>query len=115
MDELTTAGETRVRGCGELAAVDGVWLPGDFGFRTCPVADLRGGSPEENLALFSDLLVGAVPEGLLDTLCLSAGAALWVAGRVADPTAGATRARQVILGGELREQARRLREAYREG
>jgi anthranilate phosphoribosyltransferase len=65
--------------------------------------------------LFSDLLVGAVPEGLLDTLCLSAGAALWVAGRVADPTAGATRARQVILGGELREQARRLREAYREG
>ncbi|MEY4853365.1 MAG: anthranilate phosphoribosyltransferase [Verrucomicrobiota bacterium] len=115
MDELTTAGETRVRGCGELAAVDGVWLPGDFGFKTSPVADLRGGSPEENLVLFSDLLVGAVPEGLLDTLCLSAGAALWVAGRATDVGAGAVRARQIVLGGELREQARRLREAYREG
>ncbi|NBX34757.1 hypothetical protein EBR16_05275 [bacterium] len=115
MDELTTAGENRVRGCGELASVDGVWLPGDFGFKACPVADLRGGSPEENLAMFSDLLVGGVPEGLLDTLCLSAGTALWVAGRAADPGAGAKTARELVLGGALREQARRLREAYRVG
>ncbi|GBL42791.1 anthranilate phosphoribosyltransferase [Verrucomicrobiota bacterium] len=113
MDELTTAGETRVRGCGELGHVDGIWLPGDFGFPTCPVADLRGGSPEENLALFSDLLVGGVPDGLLDTLCLSAGAALWVAGQAANPAAGATQARAIVLGGALREQVRRLRAAYR--
>jgi hypothetical protein len=38
---------------------------------------------------------------------------LWVAGRSADPTAGAKRAREIILGGELREEARRLREAFR--
>lgn len=113
MDELTTAGETRVRGCGELASVDGVWLPGDFGFRTCPAPELRGGTPEENLAQFADLLVGAVPAGLLDTLCLSAGTALWVAGQAVDPSAGARRAREVVLGGELRLQAQRLRAAYR--
>jgi hypothetical protein len=34
MDEIATAGEVRVRGCGELASVDAVWLPGDFGFKT---------------------------------------------------------------------------------
>jgi anthranilate phosphoribosyltransferase len=113
MDEITTAGEVRVRGCGELASVDAVWLPGDFGFKTCAVADLRGGTPEENVAMFSDLLVGGVSDGLMDTLCLSAGTALWVAGRSSDPSAGAKRAREIILGGELREQARRLREAYR--
>jgi len=113
MDEITTAGEVRVRGCGELASVDAVWLPGDFGFKTCAVADLRGGSPEENIAMFSDLLVGGVSDGLMDTLCLSAGTALWVAGRAADPAAGAARAREIILGGELRAEARRLREAYR--
>lgn len=113
MDEITTAGEVRVRGCGELAHVDAVWLPGDFGFQTCAVADLRGGSPEENIAMFSDLLVGGVSEGLLDTLCLSAGTSLWVAGYAPDPAAGAQRAREIILGGELRTQARRLREAYR--
>jgi len=113
MDEITTAGEVRVRGCGELAAVDAVWLPGDFGFKACAVADLRGGTPEENIAMFSDLLVGGVSDGLMDTLCLSAGTALWVAGRAEDPGAGARRARDIILGGELREEARRLREAYR--
>jgi anthranilate phosphoribosyltransferase len=113
MDEITTAGEVRVRGCGELASVDAVWLPGDFGFKACAVADLRGGSPEENVAMFSDLLVGGVSDGLMDTLCLSAGAALWVAGRAADPAAGAQRAREIVLGGELRDEARRLREAYR--
>ncbi len=113
MDEITTAGEVRVRGCGELASVDAVWLPGDFGFKTCAVADLRGGTPEENIAMFSDLLVGGVSDGLMDTLCLSAGTALWVAGQAADPAAGAKRAREIVLGGELREEARRLREAFR--
>ena len=113
MDEITTAGEVRVRGVGELAGVDAVWLPGDFGFRQCALEDLRGGTPEENLAMFSDLLVGAVPDGLMDTLCLSAGAALWVAGRAKDPTVGAARARELILGGALREEVRRVREAYR--
>lgn len=113
MDELTAAGPARVRGVGELAAVDGEWLPGDFGLRTCPVADLAGGAPAHNLGLFSDLLVDAAPPGLLDTVCLSAGAALWVAGVAADPGMGAARAREVILGGELRDNLRALREAYR--
>lgn len=113
MDEITTAGEVRVRGCGALASVDAVWLPGDFGFKTCAVADLRGGTPEENIAMFSDLLVGGVSDGLMDTLCLSAGTALWVAGQAADPAAGARRAREIVLGGELRAEARRLREAFR--
>jgi anthranilate phosphoribosyltransferase len=79
------------------------------------VEDLRGGSPEENVAMFSDLLVGGVSDGLMDTLCLSAGTALWVANKATDPAGGARRAREIILGGELREEARRLREAYRAG
>lgn len=113
MDELTAAGPARVRGVGGLASVDATWLPGDFGLRACPASDLAGGTPAHNLGLLSDLLVGAAPEGLLDTVCLSAGAALWVAGAAADPAVGAARAREVILGGELRDNLRALREAYR--
>ena len=113
MDEITTAGEVRVKGCGELAKVDAVWLPGDFGFSTCSLQDLNGGSPEENLAMFSDLLVGGVADGLMDTLCLSAGTSLWVANQAASPEAGAQLARQIILGGALREQVRALRDVYR--
>jgi len=112
MDEVTTAGPVRVRGCGELAHVDATWLPGDFGFAQCTMADLRGGTPEENLVMFSDLLVGGVSEGLLDTLCLSAGTALWVAAVAKDPAAGAALARQIILGGALRDEAIKLRAAY---
>ena len=114
MDEVSTAGPVRVKGCGELASVDATWLPGDFGFKLCTVDDLKGGSPEENLAMFSDLLVGGVSDGLMDTLCLSAGTALWVAGRVKDPAAGAVLAREIILNGALREEARRVREVYRD-
>lgn len=113
MDEVTTAGPVRVRGCGELAHINATWLPGDFGFTECTVADLRGGSPEENLIMFSDLLVGGVTDGLLDTLCLSAGTALWIADVATDPAAGAVRAREIILGGSLREQARQVRASYR--
>ncbi len=113
MDEVTTAGPVRVRGCGGLAHIDATWLPGDFGFRQCTIDDLRGGTPEENLVMFSDLLVGGVSEGLLDTLCLSAGTALWVADVAKDPAAGAAQARQIILGGGLRAEAIKLREAYR--
>jgi anthranilate phosphoribosyltransferase len=113
MDEVTTAGPVRVRGCGELAHIDATWLPGDFGFTQCTIADLRGGSPEENLVMFSDLLVGGVSDGLLDTLCLSAGTALWVANVAMDPAAGAALARQIILGGALRDEAIKLRDAYR--
>jgi anthranilate phosphoribosyltransferase len=114
MDEITTAGPTFVRGCGELRNVNAIWLPGDFGFEQADLADLKGGTPEENIVLFSDLLVGGVPEGLMDTLCLSAGTALWVANRVKDPTAGANEAREIILNGKLRDEVRRLREAYRD-
>ena len=85
----------------------------DFGFKTCTVADLKGGSPEENIAMFSDMLVGGVSDGLMDTMCLSAGAALWVAGKSKDPSEGAVLARSIILNGALRDEARRLREAYR--
>jgi len=114
MDEVTTAGPTIVRGCGDLQHVNATWLPGDFGFIQAQSLDLKGGTPEENLVMFTDLLVGGVPEGLLDTLCLSAGTALWVANKVKDPSEGAKLARDIVLNGKLREEVRRLREAYRD-
>lgn len=113
MDELTAAGPTRVLGVGELAKVDATWLPGDFGLPTCPAADLLGGSPARNLALWGDLLVGAAPEGLADSVALGAGAALWVAGAATDPAAGVVRARELLACGDVRRNLVALRDAYR--
>ena len=113
MDELTAAGPAIVRGVGELAGIDATWLPGDFGLRTCPAADLAGGSPAQNLALWGDLLVGAAPDGLADSVAYTAGAALWVAGAAADPAAGIVRARELIACGDVRRTLQALRDAYR--
>jgi len=113
MDELTTAGPARVRGVGELRAVNATWLPGDHGFETCQPAALVGGSAEQNVATFGDLLLGAADSGLADTVFLSAGTALWVAGVVPSVEAGAQRAREVSGDGTVRETVRRLRDLYR--
>ncbi len=113
MDELTAAGPALVRGVGELAKVDATWLPGDFGLANCPAGDLLGGSPARNLALWGDLLVGAAPDGLADSVAYTAGAALWVAGAVADPAAGIARAREAMACGDVRRTLQALRDAYR--
>ena len=113
MDELTAAGPAIVRGVGELAKVDATWLPGDFGLATCPAADLAGGSPDRNLALWGDLLVGAAPDGLADSVAYTAGAALWVAGAAPDPAAGIAKAREAMACGDVRRTLQSLREAYR--
>lgn len=113
MDELTTAGPARVRGVGELRNIDATWLPGDHGFATCEPRALLGGSAEQNVATFADLLLGSADEGLADTVFLSAGTALWVAGRADTVEAGARRARELAADGTVRENVRRLRDLYR--
>lgn len=113
MDELTTAGPARVRGVGELRNINATWLPGDHGFRTCDPRSLLGGSAEQNVATFGELLLGAADEGLADTVFLSAGTALWVAGAAAGVEAGASRARELAGDGTVRETVRRLRDLYR--
>jgi len=113
MDELTTAGPARVRGVGELRNVNATWLPGDHGFETCDPRALLGGTAEQNVATFGDLLHGAADTGLADTVFLSAGTALWVAGAAPDVESGARRARELALDGTVRETVRRLRDLYR--
>jgi len=113
MDELTSAGPTQVYGVGELANVRATWLPGDYGLTTAPASDLQGGLPGHNLALWGDILVGAAPEGLIDSLAYGAGTALWVAGVVPDPLAGITRAREALADGSVRRNLVALRDAYR--
>jgi anthranilate phosphoribosyltransferase len=113
MDELTTAGPTCVRGVGELRSINATWLPGDHGFETCDPKVLVGGTAEQNFATFGDLLMGGADEGLTDTVYLSAGTALWVAGVCATVEAGATRARELAAEGAVRETLRKIRDLYR--
>lgn len=111
-DELSVCGPSRVRGVGELRAIDGEWLPGDFGLAVSPFADLRGGDADENFTLLGDLLNGAAPRGLQDAVVYNVGAALFVAGRTPSVRDGIILAGDLLASGAVRAQLRRIRDFY---
>jgi anthranilate phosphoribosyltransferase len=113
IDELTTATVNQVRGVGRLREVAGEWRAEDFGLRAGPFAELQGGDLTANLALVEALLDGRGPAGLVDTIALNAAVALWICGQAAKPAEGVTRARELLLGGAVRQKIAATREFYR--
>lgn len=109
LDELSVCGPCRVKGVGELRAVDGVWEPGDFGLPVSPFSDLAGGDADENFGMLQDLLNGAAPQGLQDSVVFNAGTALWIAGRAPSVRDGIILAGDLFEHGAVREQLRRIR------
>jgi anthranilate phosphoribosyltransferase len=98
LDEITTTGSTHVaevRGnevrCYEIE-------PEHFGLPRACLADLAGGTPEENAARMERLLAGE-PGPLADVTVANAGAALYVGGLAADLAAGAALARAALAAG----------------
>lgn len=108
LDELSCAGDNRVAGCGELADLNGTWMPEEHGFPRCPEKDLSGGSNQENIAILQSILEGSGPAGLVDTILLNAAAAFTICG-LSD---GVERARDLLLGGAVEDWLRRARRFY---
>ena len=108
LDELSCAGDNRVAGCGELADLNGTWIPEEHGFSRCPAKDLSGGSNQENIAILQSILEGSGPVGLVDTILLNASAAFTICG-LSD---GVERARDLLLGGAVEDWLRRARRFY---
>jgi anthranilate phosphoribosyltransferase len=87
LDELTTAGITTVAAL-ENGRVETFEVAAeDVGLEPARLEDLRGGEPEHNARLMRDLLGGAGGP-LRDVVLLNSAAALLIAGRAADLTAG---------------------------
>jgi anthranilate phosphoribosyltransferase len=112
VDELTTATETRVRGFGRNRDLDTVWTPEALGFPRSDFSELAGGDLAENIARVHALLDGRGPAGLVDTIVLNASVALWICGRTAAPTEGATLARELLLGGAVKAKIAATREFF---
>lgn len=113
IDELTTATDNRVRGFGTRREIDGEWQAGDFGLTRGPFSDLMGGDLPTNLAIVDALLAGRAPAGLVDTIVLNAAVALWITGKVADVRDGLEPARDLLLGGGVKQKIAATREFYR--
>ena len=95
-DELTLAGENRVRAVGEAPA--GGWSAAELGLPEAPVEALAGGDAARNLEILQAVLAG---EGgpVAEAVVLNAAAALAAAGLEDQPEAACDRAREALDSG----------------
>jgi anthranilate phosphoribosyltransferase len=107
IDELTTAGITKVAEFNDGRLVEFDVLPEEAGLKPARIEDLKGGEPAANAALMRELLAGARGP-LRDVVLLNAAAALVVAGRAEDLRHGADIAAASIDGAAARQVLERL-------
>jgi anthranilate phosphoribosyltransferase len=107
LDELTVTGPSFVAQIagGDLRSFE--VTPEQAGLRRYALADILGGTPEENAAAMHALFDGA-PGGYRDIVLLNAAAALIVADKVDDIRTGAEAAAQAIDSGKAKETLARL-------
>jgi anthranilate synthase/phosphoribosyltransferase len=78
-----------------------VFDPAEAGITGRDSGCLRGGTAEDNVAIARRLLSGEEREGLLDAVCLNAGAGLFAAGLAADIVEGCGLARAAFADGRV--------------
>ena len=115
LDELSCSGTNQIAGIGLLKTHRGVLPWPEVGLPKCGLNSLKGGGVDENVktleAIFDESSSG-VPKGLLDSVLLNAGAALWVAEQAEDIKSGIQKAREVIDSGRARQWLRSARAFY---
>jgi anthranilate phosphoribosyltransferase len=101
IDELTTAGYTKISECRD-GAVNTFYLhPSDVGLPKAPAGALAGGDAHENARIIEGILRGARGPAR-DVVLLNAGAALFIAGAAASVEDGILRASRAIDRGDAR-------------
>jgi anthranilate phosphoribosyltransferase len=113
IDELTTATVNRVRGFGTRRDIEGEWHAADFGLERSPFEHLMGGDLAANLAIVDAVLAGRAPTGLVDTIVLNAAVAMWIVGKVPTVRDGLAPARELLLGGAVKNKIAATKEFYR--
>jgi anthranilate phosphoribosyltransferase len=98
LDELTTTGPSLCWEVRDGEVSSSVIDPAELGVPRATLADLRGGSIADNVAIADAVLAGEPgPKG--DIVALNAAAALYAADHVPDLAAGLERAREVLASG----------------
>ena len=118
LDEISCAGPTHVWDLKDGTITERTIHPADFGLPTHPLADVAGGSPEENAETFKTLLTSGanIPESLkpvLDFVLINASALLVVAGIARDFKEGVTLALDSVTTGKAFQALDLFREAGR--
>jgi anthranilate phosphoribosyltransferase len=114
LDEISTAGYTKVSECRDGAVHTFHVHPADFGLAKAAPSALQGGDAATNAAIVRAVLDGAAGAAR-DVVLLNAGAALLVAGRAASVREGIAQAAAAIDGGQARAALDAMIKASRAG
>ncbi|MBT6957066.1 MAG: anthranilate phosphoribosyltransferase [Opitutae bacterium] len=112
MDELACCGTCHIAGFGEFEGIRDTWTPDAIGLDYCSLDDLRGGDLECNVTILHDILEGRANQGLMDSLCLNAGAALWIAEQATNLKEGLAQSRALLTGDGVRNWMEKVHEFY---
>lgn len=110
LDEISLAGPSKVYEIDHGTITDYEISPDQFGFKTCDLKDLIGGTPEENAQITRDILSGKETGPKRQVVQMNAGMSLYLAGKADSLEAG------VKLAGELIDSEKALEklEAFKE-
>ena len=104
MDEISLSGRSLVWEIDQDKVVPPYEVsPQYFGFKEADLAEVRGGTPEENAKLLRDILNGAKGPGR-DVVVMNAAAAILAGNRTPDLKEGARLAEEVIDSGRAQEK-----------
>jgi anthranilate phosphoribosyltransferase len=101
IDEISTAGYTKISEC-RNGAVNTFYLhPADVGLPKSPTSSLKGGDSHQNARIVEGVLAGERGPAR-DVVLLNAGASLFIAGEAASVEDGILRASRAIERGDAR-------------
>jgi anthranilate phosphoribosyltransferase len=100
LDDLALSGPSRVSELGADGSVRSYEVtPEVLGVAPAPLAAILGGDAAENAAVTREILSGRLQDARRDVVALSAGAALYLAGRAPDLPSGVTQALELLAAG----------------
>lgn len=115
LDELSCVGRNHVAGFGRLRALRGELSPQIADLPPCEHRALRGGDVAANIETLHAIFEGlpcSVPDGLVDSIYLNAGAALWIAQKADDLKSGVQLAREVVESRQAQRWLERVQAFY---
>ncbi len=111
LDEITLAGPTKVYEINHGDLKEYEITPEQFGFKTCELKELIGGTPEENAKITRDILSGTEKGPKRQVVQMNAGMSLYLAGKANTLEEGVKLAGDLIDSGKALEKLEAFKEA----
>jgi anthranilate phosphoribosyltransferase len=104
MDEITLNGPTKISELKNGTIKTYYIKPGDFGIAEAPMSAVKGGGPDKNAKILTDIFNGIEKGPYRDVIVLNSGFAIYVADKVKTPQEGVELAIKIIDNGDAKKK-----------